>query len=255
LSPTRLPTTVCFDYGGTLVQIGYPEEGLLEAGAEVADLLGIIGTEAERRQLGTQIDALVDQLIAKAHLADPLLEVDIYRVYGTALESTLGLVLDGPQVRVVCHLFQRPWKDAISVDPKAVSALHQLKREGARLGLLSNSPYPASLMREMLAGQGLQQPFDAIVFSSEVGVRKPAPQAFASLLDRLGSAPEESWFVGDEWKADIEGSAGAGMTPILAPRGRAEETAAGSEVVQLKSWPELLERWAQARRLGDRAPT
>jgi putative hydrolase of the HAD superfamily len=254
LSPARAPTTICFDYGGTLVQIGYPEEGLLNAGAEVADLLGIAGTPAERRQLGAKIDALVDQMIAEAHLADPLREVDIYRVYGRALESTLGLALDGSQVQVVCHLFQRPWKDAISVDPQAASALYQLKRGGARLGLLSNSPYPALLMREMLAGQGLQQPFDAIVFSSEVGVRKPAPQAFATLLDRLGSAPGESWFVGDEWKADIEGSAGAGMTPILAPLGRAEESAAGSDVVRLKSWPELLKRWLEARQPGDRAP-
>lgn len=249
-----MPTTVCFDYGGTLVKIGYPEEGLLEAGAEVADLLGIAGTEEERRQLGAKIDAIVDQLIAEAHLSDPLHEVDIYRVYGRALESTLGLVLDGPQVKVVCHLFQRPWRDAISVDPPAAAVLHQLKSGGARLGLLSNSPYPSYLMREMLAGQGLQRPFDAIVFSSEVGVRKPAPQAFASLLDRLGSAPEESWFVGDEWTADIEGSAEAGMTPILAPHARAESSAVGSDVVRLKSWPELLERWVQARQPGDRAP-
>ena len=44
------------------------------------------------------------------------------------------------------------------------------------------------------------------------------------------------------------------MTPILAPLGRAEESAAGSDVVRLKSWPELLERWVEARQPRDFTP-
>jgi HAD superfamily hydrolase (TIGR01549 family) len=231
-----------------LVQIGYPETGLVEAGAAAVELLGIEGSGVDRRRLGPELDLLVDQLVAQAHLDDPVREVDIYWAYGRALETTLGLTPTSAQVRDVCHLLQLPWREAIRVDEAAAAALCQLRQGGARLGLLSNSPYPAHLMRQMLAGQGLQQCFEAIVFSSEVGVRKPAPQAFAVLLDRLSARPEESWFVGDEWQADIEGSRRAGMTPILAPLGETGEGTASSDVVRLNSWPELLDRWHAARR-------
>jgi HAD superfamily hydrolase (TIGR01509 family) len=220
----------------------------VEAGAAAAELLGIEKSRVELTRLGPELDSLVDQLVAQAHRDDPVREVDIYWAYGRALQATLGLTPTPAQIRDVCHLLQLPWRDAITVDEEAAATLRQLQQDGARLGLLSNSPYPAHLMREMLAGQGLQQRFDAIVFSSEVGVRKPAPQAFAALLDRLSTPPADSWFVGDEWQADIEGSRRAGMTPILSPRGGAEQGEASSDVVRLKSWPELLDRWREARK-------
>ncbi|MGH7705991.1 MAG: HAD family hydrolase, partial [Candidatus Dormibacteria bacterium] len=91
-------------------------------------------------------------------------------------------------------------------------------------------------MREQLERLEVAQYFDATVFSSEIGWRKPDPRIFRELLSRLGLSAAEVWFVGDEWEADIEGAEAAGMRAILAP-GVGQP---GAGALQLSSWGDLL---------------
>ncbi|MHB1892065.1 MAG: HAD family hydrolase [Candidatus Dormibacteria bacterium] len=247
MSSTGSPRAVGFDYGRTLVEIGYPAEGLAKAGVELLRMLGVPPpAEITADQVGRAVDTRVDELVARAHARDPVHEVEIYSLYSQALEATLGVRASPDQLRQAGDLLQRPWREAITVDREVGPALTALRRRGVLLGLLSNAPYQPQMMRGMLAEQGLGDCFDVILFSSEIGVRKPAPEAFTALLSELGIKASESWYVGDELEADIEGARAAGMLPLLAPRAGLPERARELGAEALISWAELVARWDSA---------
>ena len=53
------------------------------------------------------------------------------------------------------------------------------------------------LQRDKLQTTGLEDHFDAIAVSGELGVAKPDPTIFRHTLDMLGVAPTRVWHVGD----------------------------------------------------------
>jgi len=61
---------------------------------------------------------------------------------------------------------------------------------------------------------GLRPYFSSIVISETAGFKKPAPAIFEIALTELGKQPEETWFVGDNPRNDIIGSANIGLLPI-----------------------------------------
>ena len=57
--------------------------------------------------------------------------------------------------------------------------------------------------------------FETIVVAGEGGVpSKPDPIPFSLCLETLGIPPEETVYVGDDWRIDVCGSAAVGMHPI-----------------------------------------
>ncbi len=230
------PRAVAFDFGNTLVEIGYPAAGLRAAGLELVHRLKLGPLPLPAEELGPAVDAKVDHLIAVAHRRRPLREVEIVPVYARALGSVLGRRLPVEAGMVACEVLQPPWGEAVSVRPGALRTLAGLRAAGLRLGLLSNAPYPPSVLHGILRRVRLAPLLDVAMFSSEVGVRKPSPLAFQLLLDGLGVEADEAWFVGDEWWADIQGASRAGMVPLLAP---GADPALDPAVRQLGSFEEL----------------
>jgi putative hydrolase of the HAD superfamily len=56
--------------------------------------------------------------------------------------------------------------------------------------------------------------FEAILISEEQGVKKPDSEIYRRAMRKLGSAPENTVFVGDHPIADIEGPARLGIRTI-----------------------------------------
>ena len=83
---------------------------------------------------------------------------------------------------------------------------------------------------------------DAIVTSSQVGVRKPHPDIFRRILGELGVAPEEAVFVGDKLREDVYGPKDAGMRAVLTRQFRTEDVdpAKGEPDAVIDSLVELL---------------
>ena len=52
-------------------------------------------------------------------------------------------------------------------------------------------------------------------FSSEIGLRKPAPRIYQAVLERLGVEPADALFVGDRVREDVQGPAALGMRTCL----------------------------------------
>ena len=64
--------------------------------------------------------------------------------------------------------------------------LSELKHRGMKLGLLSNVTGPYEIFQKDLEHRGLAKYFDAIVWSSAIGYRKPCSLAFEAVLAKLG---------------------------------------------------------------------
>lgn len=90
--------------------------------------------------------------------------------------------------------------------------LLELKNKGLKLGLITNGG--SELQRKKLKMLDLEDIFDEIIISQELGVGKPDTKPFEVMAERLGIAPENLIYVGDNPQNDIEPSRKAGYTPV-----------------------------------------
>jgi putative hydrolase of the HAD superfamily len=103
-------------------------------------------------------------------------------------------------------------------DHEMIDAVRRLRGTGVRTGLISNS-----------WGTGIYEPrlldeiFDAVVISGEVGLHKPQPEIFRLGAERLGVEPEACVFV-DDLRENVAGAEAVGMTAILHRDSRATVT-------------------------------
>jgi len=97
----------------------------------------------------------------------------------------------------------------VEADEPMVEAVRRVKASGRPTGLVSNSwggtTYDRVVMDDL---------FDAIVISGEVGLNKPEPEIFRLAAERLGVPPEECVFV-DDLRENCEGAEAVGMTAVL----------------------------------------
>lgn len=97
-----------------------------------------------------------------------------------------------------------------------LSALHELKSRGFKLGLCSNLALDYAAPIESLLPFAL----DAHVWSFEAAAIKPDPAIYAEACRRLGCLPGEVLMVGDTPDADVAGPRAFGMQAVLLDRKR-----------------------------------
>lgn len=92
-----------------------------------------------------------------------------------------------------------------------IDAVRQVKGAGYRTALLTNiSRSGEAVWRSLLPVDEL---FDVVVDSSQVGLRKPDLAIFQLTCERLGVAPEQCLFV-DDLRCNVDAAATLGMTVI-----------------------------------------
>jgi putative hydrolase of the HAD superfamily len=104
--------------------------------------------------------------------------------------------------------------DLSYVEPDVAPTLARLREGGLKLGLVSNTAWPAAAHDPDLEKFGIKDYLDCRIYSCELGWEKPAPQIFHAALECIGLAPEETAFVGDFLRYDIKGAQAVGMKGI-----------------------------------------
>ena len=101
----------------------------------------------------------------------------------------------------------------LEVHDVVIDRIRHLRTDGYRTGLVTNNVKEASSQwRELVPVEEL---FDVIVDSSEVGMRKPNPAIFLHALELLGGvAPERAVFL-DDAPGNVIGAQAAGLHGIL----------------------------------------
>jgi len=110
------------------------------------------------------------------------------------------------------------WADCQPM-PHTLEVLDTLRQRGLKLGLVTNGR--SDKQRQCLGGLGLDDAFDAVLISEEVGFGKPDPRLYALALDALDRPPSEVLFVGDSPRNDVAGPQAAGMRAAWLPTSHA----------------------------------
>jgi putative hydrolase of the HAD superfamily len=98
----------------------------------------------------------------------------------------------------------------VGPDERMLEAVRRAQGAGVRTGLISNSwgeglSYDTSMLEEL---------FDGIVISGDVGMHKPEPEIFLLGARRIDVPPAECVFV-DDLRENCAGAEGVGMTAVL----------------------------------------
>jgi putative hydrolase of the HAD superfamily len=98
----------------------------------------------------------------------------------------------------------------VGPDERMVEAVRRARAGGVHTGLISNSwgeglSYDTSMLDEL---------FDGIVISGDVGMHKPEPEIFLLGAERIGVPAAECAFV-DDLRENCAGAEAVGMTAIL----------------------------------------
>ena len=108
-------------------------------------------------------------------------------------------------------IYEQFAKTAVRFDD-TLPMLETLRDRGYKIALITNGNH--ALQYKKLELTGMAYIFDEIIVSGDVGVDKPEKEIFLMMCEKLGFAPEETVYVGDNPIADIDGAAGAGMKTV-----------------------------------------
>ncbi|MGH3355947.1 MAG: HAD family hydrolase [Nocardioidaceae bacterium] len=202
---------VIFDWGGTLTPwrtIDFAEEAAALAKACVdggdpdaaAALLAAGGTVWERSR-GEHRSATIAEIFAVA-----------------------GLTLDESRLQP----YRDFWEPATITDPDAPSLFSELRAEGIRVGVLSNTVWPRAWHQQIFVRDNVHELIDGAVYTSEIPWTKPHPKAFAAAMHAVGvSDPARCVFVGDRLFDDIYGAQRSGMRAVHVPHSDVPASHAG----------------------------
>ena len=186
---------VIFDLFGTLV----PTYAAQAANRKIAQALGVSGAKygealedsAEERYGGRfpTVKAMFEYIFLLLDL--PGNEEVLEQVMTYRLEAT--------------RLNLRPRADA-------VRTLKRLRQAGFALGVLSDSSPDVPLL---YAETPLTKWVDVSIFSCLVKLKKPNPNIYHLICQKLGVTPERCIYVGDGGSRELSGARAVGMRPIL----------------------------------------
>ncbi|MER2494913.1 HAD family hydrolase [Vibrio neptunius] len=187
--------TVIFDYGNTLCEMG-SLSGSLKA--------------VLKSQYADQIGDLIEQSIQDLYVPEQEVQpnwIDVWQKafneYKLEFDQSIGLK----------HL--NHFVDSGRLYQYSIPLLEALHNQGKKLILLSNVTGSTEVFQRDLMNRGLAKYFDSIIWSSEIGFRKPSRQAFEIALESVGSLAKNSIMVGDSEIADIRGAQLAGISTML----------------------------------------
>ena len=137
----------------------------------------------------------------------------------TGQQASVGAITALQHWESVMKRLKRPYEEMMSirdeffagdiVDREILNFLRGLRGK-YETGLISNA---WSDLREYLVREKMDDAFDHIVISAEVGVAKPEAKIFKIALEQAGVSPNEAVFV-DDFYVNIEGCEKVGMKGI-----------------------------------------
>jgi putative hydrolase of the HAD superfamily len=153
---------------------------------------------------------------------------------GRIIDQALQAVGASVPVEPLVDAFRSYRPARLSPYPGVIESLGRMRRV-APVGLVTNGE-PAG-QRAKLAALGLDDAFDVVVFSDELGrsFRKPHPAPFCQALRLLGADPGRSFFIGDHPDRDVAGAQHVGMRAIRVQTG------------EYASRPDVVAPWRTAR--------
>jgi len=103
--------------------------------------------------------------------------------------------------------------EAGTIPQAYVDVLRQLYKTH-RLGIVSDIWSHSERFYQELARAGIRELFEAIVFSSDIGIIKPSPKIFQRALETFGVGVCRVVYIGDSLRRDVAGAKSLGMAAV-----------------------------------------
>ena len=166
-------------------------------------------TSLERyaRTLRTDYSSALDEgaFVAAFHRLDGAGRVP-RQTFFAALARELFAGIDAAAIEN--HFYDRAWREPLLHDGMA-SVIAAARVKGWRTGIITNGgSVPQSAK---IDNSGLRALIDGALISESFGAKKPDPSIFRSLIASLDVDPAQSWFVGDDPRADVWGAKQVGL--------------------------------------------
>ena len=206
---------ILFDLGNTLLDFGRVDMlGLFKDGArqaysylkELDEPLPPFGKFHKRQLWAIRWRYLVTKLTGREFNS-----LDVLR----GISRSMGQSLTHDEVLELSWRWYGPLARCAGVEEGLCELLAGFRREGLRLGMVSNTFVPGEVLDRHLGQVGLLEHLETRVYSCDVSYRKPDKRIFEIALEGLGVGAEEAMFVGDSLKADVAGAERAGMISVL----------------------------------------
>lgn len=120
-----------------------------------------------------------------------------------------------PKYRLPHNYIQDFWNENLpkcfSIDQNTSHFLNQIKRH-FKIGIITNGS--THRQKAKIINTNLNNYFDTIIISEEVGLSKPDKRIFELALNKLNVQPEDVLFIGDDLEKDIAGPQNANIKGV-----------------------------------------
>jgi len=181
----------------------------------LTQVLGRLGLSISVEEVEAALKETISSLIKIWDKNKDVPHLDMIRIFfKCASRGRLSLEdewLDELSKAYVSPLFEVP----PYFNPDACEALDWLMNQKKQVGIICNTGLtPGTELRRFLSHAGVAKYFHVMVFSNEVGIRKPDRRIFSLTAQALKAKPREIIHVGDNLKTDVWGARNAGFKAI-----------------------------------------
>lgn len=149
---------------------------------------------------------------------------DYYCLRNQNAFADFGIAITREEALAVMDRY-KAYQEKIAMSDTVKEILLRLRKSGVFTGVISNGVSAAQWKKI----ETLQIPDyidrNRIIVSGDVGVSKPDPEIYRIACRRLELAPEEVWYVGDNYANDVTAAAQAGLHTIWFNRKRFDQPA------------------------------
>ena len=203
-----------FDLYGTLIDINTDEwsDDLWE---KMALYYSYKGASYSGKDFHKEYDKLCKKEKAEIKKAHPEykndVDIKVEKVFKKLFENK-GVEVTDKEILDICAMFRCYSTKYIRLYDGVIDLLDTLKAKGKKIYLLSNAQ--RSFTMNELNMLGLTPYFDGIFISSDKEVCKPSPYFYNGLVEEYSLDKKECVMIGNDYKADINGSKRAGMKSL-----------------------------------------
>lgn len=191
-----------FDLYGTLVDI-HTDERKQSLWNKIALIMSMQGADYEHENLNKRYEELIAEQQTQIDV-EVLLEDVFKRLY---LEK--GVVPEKVQIKDIGITFRALSLEKLRLFDGAKELLERLRKHGKKVYLLSNAQrlFTEPEMRLL----GIYEMFDGILYSSDIGFKKPSPLFYNELIRRYSLKKDVTVMIGNDSIADIGGAYKLGL--------------------------------------------
>jgi FMN phosphatase YigB (HAD superfamily) len=230
---------VVFDLGHTLIDYySNWEAPELEAIERSYKLATENGCETAPDQFRSDLRKML--LDGRVRKEKELVEIPLYQVLDMVFQRHGCDVTDEMLVEGM-EIFYRVLVEDRNLVPGTIEMLEMVQERGYTIGLVSDVAWglPSDYPQRDMEFFHLTDYFDDMVFSTDIGLRKPHPKMFKIALSNLGADADRSIFVGNSLQCDVKGALGVGMTAVLKKSGYYQPDEAIVPDAKVDQWTDL----------------